>query len=227
MKELLDDVIVKQTFGEVLAYYWSIEFQKRGLPHMHLLVTLFKGINDAKSIDTFVSAEIPDEITEPNLHAMVRNHMMHGPCGILKPNNVCMDPETKICRKQFPKTFEEKTTIEHKVPRYKRPNNGRIISVANSTSTAIAKELDNRWVVPYNWQLLLKYTCHINTEVCTGNGMTKYITKYIFKGHDQAIIRLGNATNDKGEKIKLWIGMKLIHILQQDMCQLLKQCGEF
>jgi hypothetical protein len=36
LKEIIDDGI----FGPVVAYCWCIEFQKRGLPHGHLTVTL-------------------------------------------------------------------------------------------------------------------------------------------------------------------------------------------
>lgn len=40
-KNYLIDLIVKQKcFGEVAAYVYVIEFQKRGLPHIHMLVTL-------------------------------------------------------------------------------------------------------------------------------------------------------------------------------------------
>lgn len=39
-QELLNDVIEKELFGPVVSYCYSVEFQKRGMPHMHLLVTL-------------------------------------------------------------------------------------------------------------------------------------------------------------------------------------------
>jgi len=37
---LIHDVTKGKIFGNVLAYAYSIEFQKRGLPHIHLLLTL-------------------------------------------------------------------------------------------------------------------------------------------------------------------------------------------
>jgi len=37
---LIHDVTKGKIFGDVLAYAYSIEFQKRGLPHVHLLLTL-------------------------------------------------------------------------------------------------------------------------------------------------------------------------------------------
>jgi len=45
-------------------------------------------------------------------------------------------------------------------------------------------EVDNRWVVPHNHWLLLKYDCHINLEYCASITSVKYIFKYVYKGHD-------------------------------------------
>ena len=38
--KLMDDIMKGRVFGEVPAYLWVIEFQKRGLPHVHILVIL-------------------------------------------------------------------------------------------------------------------------------------------------------------------------------------------
>lgn len=46
--------------------------------------------------------------------------------------------------------------------------------------------LDNRWVVPYNPVLLMRYNCHINVEECSSIKSAKYLYKYIYKGHDRA-----------------------------------------
>ncbi|GBO03346.1 hypothetical protein AVEN_171029-1 [Araneus ventricosus] len=40
LKELLEDICKHGIFGTVLAYIYVIEFQKRGLPHAHILLTL-------------------------------------------------------------------------------------------------------------------------------------------------------------------------------------------
>ena len=47
-------------------------------------------------------------------------------------------------------------------------------------------KLDNRWVVPYNPYLLLKFNAHINVEICSTVSAVKY--KYVYKGNDRAII---------------------------------------
>lgn len=40
-----------------------------------------------------------------------------------------MDQETNKCRKNFPRPYVEESRLINNVPHYKRPNNGRIISV--------------------------------------------------------------------------------------------------
>jgi len=47
-------------------------------------------------------------------------------------------------------------------------------------------ELDNRWVVPYNPGLLMRYNCHMNVEACASIKACKYLFKYVYKGHDCA-----------------------------------------
>jgi hypothetical protein len=46
---------------------------------------------------------------------------------------------------------------------------------------------DNRWVVPYNPYLTMRYKCHINVEVCSSITAVKYLYKYVYKGHDRAL----------------------------------------
>lgn len=50
--------------------------------------------------------------------------------------------------------------------------------------------LDNQWVVPYNRDLLVKYNCHINVEICCHARSLKYLFKYCLKGHDRATVEI-------------------------------------
>jgi len=59
---LLDDIQNKMCLGVVVGKTHSIEFQKRGLPHAHILVMLREDckIKTPSDIDSVVSACIPD-----------------------------------------------------------------------------------------------------------------------------------------------------------------------
>ena len=72
----------KNIFRKVEALIYTIEFQKRGLPHAHILLTLNEQdkIVNSIDIDKVVSVEICNIQTHPTLHEYVVKHMMHGPC---------------------------------------------------------------------------------------------------------------------------------------------------
>lgn len=69
-----------------------IEFQKRGLPHMHMLIWLHPNDRPHRidRIDSLVSAEIPDKETDPLGYNAVNNYMIHGPCGTDYSYSPCM-----------------------------------------------------------------------------------------------------------------------------------------
>ena len=62
---------------------YTIEFQKRGLPHVHLIVWLDKnGPLGADEIDKLISAQLPDPSIDPIGFQAVSTFMIHGPCGL-------------------------------------------------------------------------------------------------------------------------------------------------
>ena len=96
--------------------------------------------------------------------------------------------------KHFPKRFIEETTIDKEgFPIYRRRNDGRTIEKNKII-------LDNRYVVPDNVDLLVKYQSHLNVEWCNRSQSIKYLFKYINKGLDRATIvlqeNLPNSAND-------------------------------
>jgi hypothetical protein len=62
---------------------------------------------------------------------------------------------------------------------YRRRDDGQRVKIRGA-------ELDNRWVVPYNPGLLMRYNCHINVEACSSIKAYKYLFKYVYKGHNCA-----------------------------------------
>ncbi|KEP45767.1 putative ATP-dependent DNA helicase PIF1 [Rhizoctonia solani 123E] len=164
-RALLKDITKNGVLGRCTAHVHTIEFQKRGLPHMHLLVWLEKAshITTPSDVDELISAELPDPNDDPELYATVTSTMIHGPCGPNFPNTPCWDSEKQACTKgYYPlKPWQEETVMVH-----------------------------NHYVVPYNPYLSRRYDCHINVETCCGICAIKYIFKYVYKGHDRASIEL-------------------------------------
>ena len=158
---------------------YTIEFQKRGLPHAHLLIFLHPSSKypNPEDIDKVISAEIPCSKQNPQLYNCVKDHMLHGPCGMSNKSSPCM--KNGRCSRFFPKKFQEITVINQDgFVHYRRRDNGCNI-VKNDIT------LDNRFVVPYNPMLLLKYQAHINVEWCNQSTSIKYLFKYINKGYDK------------------------------------------
>ncbi|WVZ93280.1 hypothetical protein U9M48_039275 [Paspalum notatum var. saurae] len=92
LEQLLDDLRSGLIFGPISAILYSIEFQKRGLPHMHILTWIEKSGKEitSETIDFWISAEIPDPTIDPLGYVLVAEHMMHGPCGDKNWNCPCM-----------------------------------------------------------------------------------------------------------------------------------------
>ncbi|KAM3203545.1 hypothetical protein P3L10_031171 [Capsicum annuum] len=81
VEEIKTDILKRNVFGKVVAFIYSIEFQKYGLPHAHFLIihaNEYKFLT-LKSYDKFIRAELPDSNKEAYLHSVVVHHMMHGP----------------------------------------------------------------------------------------------------------------------------------------------------
>ncbi|XP_030964293.1 uncharacterized protein LOC115985491 [Quercus lobata] len=128
LDELLHDLRHKSHFGRVIAIVYTIEFQKRGLPHAHIL--LFLDPKDKypspTDINGIIMAEILDPDEDPVANEAVKQFMMHGPCGSANPKSPCM--MNGKCTKHFPKRFYEETTIDEEgFPVYRRRNDGKTI----------------------------------------------------------------------------------------------------
>lgn len=79
-KKMMDLLVKGKIFGCVRCFMYSVEWQKRGLPHAHILLWLETKIR-AEQIDDVIRAELPDEEVDPELFDVVKTHMVHGPCG--------------------------------------------------------------------------------------------------------------------------------------------------
>ena len=197
---LLDVINKGAVFGQVIAHLATIEFQKRGLPHAHILVIVAEGdrLTTPEEVDSVICAELPpdpesvedEEMKEQlrRLEKIVTTNMIHGPCGINYPKSPCM--EDGKCTKGYPKAYQKYTLIDpvSSFPVYRRrseEDGGRTMIIKRGGITFVAT---NAMVVPYNPYLSLMFNCHINVEKSNSARNTKYLYKYVTKGPDRAMV---------------------------------------
>ncbi|XP_072084446.1 uncharacterized protein [Arachis hypogaea] len=135
-------------------------------------------------IDKHITVEIPDENERPNLRGVVQNYMVHAPCGPYNKNSPCM--KNGSCSKFYSKEFRQRTLIdEAKFSKYRHTDNGRTVKKRECV-------LDNKFIVSYNPELLLKFGCHMNVEYTCQISSIKYLFKYVHKGNDRVTSTLYN-----------------------------------
>ena len=199
-------------FGKMVARTHSIEFQKKGFPHIHIIIWLKDRDHlTPDEIDKIMCAEIPDAkvsvitrdehgITvqsekENPLRELVGTMMMQGPCGDINPSRGFM--KEGHGKHGYPKDFVSTMELnENEYPVYcrrglheggncyKKHINGHPLTYTNAD------------VVPYNKYLLYKYKCHINVEVCHSVNVIKCTLKYLYKDQDSATMTLNDANKD-------------------------------
>ena len=162
--------------GPPLCWLYIIEFQKRGLPHVHMLVTHcdFKP-NNTVVINMNCAAEIPDPIAIPRAYQTVCNSMMHGPCSVQR----CLN-ERGYCNNGYPHRYCNGTIIvPNGYPTLRCRNFSCInFNMANNRTRAA----HNTFVVPYSPYFILRYNCHLCVLVVTMlEGGIKYLFKYVSK----------------------------------------------
>jgi len=138
LKELINDIHKKHILGCTIAGIYVIEFQKRGLPHAHILIFFAKNYkpHTVEDVNRMISAELSNPETNRLAHETVARCMMHGPCGATFPNATCM--EEGKCKKQYPRKFQSETVMDvHGYPIYRCRDTGHTFLVHGI-------ELDNR-----------------------------------------------------------------------------------
>lgn len=150
---------------------YVIEFQKRGLPHAHILVRL-EGIQPTtpEEVDELCQSFQPKPCDSQcsfcakcRLASCVRKHMWHkcypGRC-------YQQGSETKICKYGFPFQAESSSYIGQ-----------------DGFWVLKRGQADDR-VVEYNSELLMAFNCHINVKIACGTRCVLYLRKYLSKGPD-------------------------------------------
>ncbi|CAI9259461.1 unnamed protein product [Lactuca saligna] len=186
-----------KTFGPVTAHLYTIEFQKRGLPHCHVLIWIADShkIKEPSAIDAYITAELPDPILEPLLYQTVTRCLVHGPCGLLNTKSSCM--KDGKCKKRFPKNFRNDTVFDKDGYAHYKRRSGEV----HRLETGV--EIDNRFIVPYNKRLCCRFNAHINVEYCGWNMMIKYLFKYVSKGMERVRFVIQRDVHTSGSSVSV------------------------
>ncbi|XP_041449946.1 uncharacterized protein LOC121404477 [Drosophila obscura] len=185
IRSLMNYIVKQHVFGNTRCWMYSIEWQKRGLPHAHILIWLVERIRPDQ-IDDIICAEIPAPETDPDLHDLVVTNMIHGPCGTINRQSPCMVDGK--CSKRYPRKLTAETiTGNDGYPLYLRrspDDNGRTITTKVKGNDFV---VDHSWIVPYSPLLSKTFKAHCNVEYCNSVKSIKYICKYVTKGIDKAM----------------------------------------
>ena len=184
---LIDDIRMKKIFGDVAAIVYRIEWQARGLPHMHMLVILATHVNSVEDVDSIVCAEIPDPDANPMLHELVKQFHIHKPCDTCGDASCRQQSSDGTCFREFPKKMMRSTNLpaDGGYPLYRR--RGQFNTVVKD-HRGIDRVVTDEWVVPFSPFLLLRYRCHLNIEIAASLLAFKYVNKYVFKAPDSAAV---------------------------------------
>src|SRR5579859_871153 len=206
LRTLINLITEKNVFGRPVAHVYVVEFQKRGLPHAHILVILQPSDKprSAMDYDRIVSAELPDKNQFPELYETVTSCMLHGPCGAANPNSLCM--QDGKCSKRYPKPYSEITISDsNEYPVYRRRDDGQTFH-----KERVNYEFTNRDVVPYNPYLSQTFNCHINVEIATSISSVKYLYKYVYKGHDRTAISIQRDEAEVIDEVKDYLDARYV-----------------
>ncbi len=102
-----------QPIGKVEDYFYRVEFQARGSPHIHLLVWVkdapeFENDSDqvvCDFIDRYITCQLPDPTGDPELHQIVTEVQLHS-----RNHSKSCKKGNALCRFGFPKLPEYNTT---------------------------------------------------------------------------------------------------------------------
>ena len=187
-------------FGACKYSTHAVEFQKRGLPHAHIICRFRESAVESGHVDDWVCGEVPDPVAQPQLHALVMKFMIHRPCSGEHAHLFGEQPCRRVprsaaaadvaapavvtpvlCQKRFPAPLSDMSHLDERVGRwmYRRRDNGvvGVIRRRGPDGAMVNANVGHEWVVTYNAFLLAKYQCHINVDYCT----SLFAVNYVFK----------------------------------------------
>ncbi|MCB1084060.1 MAG: hypothetical protein KDK61_07090, partial [Simkania sp.] len=103
--------------GDYQAMVRVVEYQKRGLPHFHMLLWVQKEHKprSPEILDKIINAQVPDAELQPWLYRVVSERCTHTRCDKFK-NSQCRYRDLKtgkmFCKSSFPKPFCETSLVD-------------------------------------------------------------------------------------------------------------------
>ena len=138
--------------------------------------------------------------------------MMYGCYGCASKNAPFM--KNGKCSKLFLNIFNDHTIVNEEGYLVYCTRDNRQIMDINGVN------LDNRFIIPYNCKLLVIYYAYINVEWCNQSTSTKYLFKYVNKGHDHVTTTFGDQAKNDGkvqnvDEIKAYYNYRYISYVRQ------------
>ena len=134
-------------------------------------------------IHKVISAEIPSSSLDTQFHAIVKAHMVHGPCRVLNRKSPCM--KDGKCSKRFPEEYLRSTEQgQAGYPRYQGRSPADGGHMAKIKMQQVEQDIDNQWIVPYNPRLLRQMNNHRALHVHPKHQIRPQVCD---KGCDQAV----------------------------------------
>ncbi|KAE8218337.1 hypothetical protein CF319_g7769, partial [Tilletia indica] len=177
--------LFKATFGDFTYIVQVTEFQRRGLPHAHIVFGTDPEC-PVEFLDKVVSAQIPGE-DQPRLRALVRKFMRHSDNHLVLANgNPNIDSrcyKNGICSFGFPQPLSEHTTVD--------PITNRIIYKRTTEEECM--------IAQYPPLILLAWEGHAHIDFSLSLESFVYMFKYIHKGPDHVDFRFRDDNLDVEE----------------------------
>ena len=202
--------------GKLNDYWWRIEFQNRGSPHLHMVLWIegtpeFNSPEGIERIDHVMTCDIPEDDDE--IKNLIKKCQTH------HHTHYCTQNTANKCQFYFPRKLSESTSIIDSSSNAFILNGGRICNLKRRLG---AENVNN-----YNPTLLKLWKANIDIQPCGSNeSIAFYIAKNISKNEptnldkslNEAIKLIKNEQTDISRKMYK-ICMKILNERQVSACE--------
>ena len=191
--------ILKMKMGTMTYMTSSIEFQKRGLPHCHIILQVGQTVFSDRQfnlfyqfhpelpvheIDRLIKAELPRN--DQTLRVKIKKFMTHNPNHLTREISRCR--KGNKCIYGFPHPITSQTTVK---------DDGRVL-YKHSTE-------EDRWIALHIPELIDELHCLIFINVIFTVSIFTYLYKYLYKGPDHTSFHIPCQHGQPVDEIKDYI----------------------